>query len=752
MFLVTLVYTILVLGNTLGETLSPSSRYNLVQTYSRLDSLNVRFIGNWPFGDAWAVAIDSARNLTYLGAGGGVYILSVADPANPLKISEKIHTRGGIVTGLFYEPYSQMLYISYRNIISGSSGGNDTIAGIELWDVSNPECPGRISSYEVRQEVFSVFVTSLPASGVFACVASGKRGLRIIDVTDPFNPVEVGSYDTPGYAVDVFVLDSIAYVADGDSGLCLINIAEPTNPVRLGYFLTPSVAYGVYVESIFAYVAASISGLRVIKVSDPRHPTEVGYYDTLGVAYSVSVGNSLACVADGINGLRIIDISDPLNPREVGYYTTPDTTPGMAFATTIFKSHSCAMVAYTRAGLRIIDISSPTRYGEELGHFSTPSPTYQISMVDNFACLAAGNSGLRIIDVSDALHPIEVGFYNTPNCALDVFVKNGLAYVADNASGLRIIDIGDPQNPIEVGCYDTPNWALGVFVVDTLAFIADGFGGGMRIINVANPYVPYEIGSCQTANCASAVVVVNNFAYVADGYGGLRIIDVSNPQNPTEIGYCPLFGFACDVSVVGDYAYVVGIDGLDFRIVDISDPTSPQEINSHLTGDAYGISVQGRIAYIANGYFGIRLVDITNPWGLFDVGYYDTPGCAVGISVTDPYGYYYIADLDAGLQIYGPLNTLIKEKNINNFTKKAISFSTICRERIIIKMEKMLNSPVNIKLYDLSGRTVFEKNYPVSSKMIIINDERFSELSPGVYFLSVNTNSTSITEKIIKFK
>lgn len=42
------------------------------------DSLNVRFVGNWPFGKSYAVAIDSARNLAFCGSGGGVYILDVS--------------------------------------------------------------------------------------------------------------------------------------------------------------------------------------------------------------------------------------------------------------------------------------------------------------------------------------------------------------------------------------------------------------------------------------------------------------------------------------------------------------------------------------------------------------------------------------------------------------------------------------------------------------------------------------------------
>ena len=49
------------------------------------DSLNISFTGNWPFATASAVSCDSARNLSFCGAGGGVYILDVTNPSNPSK-------------------------------------------------------------------------------------------------------------------------------------------------------------------------------------------------------------------------------------------------------------------------------------------------------------------------------------------------------------------------------------------------------------------------------------------------------------------------------------------------------------------------------------------------------------------------------------------------------------------------------------------------------------------------------------------
>ncbi|MEO0097724.1 MAG: hypothetical protein ABIK78_06490 [candidate division WOR-3 bacterium] len=50
-----------------------------------------------------------------------------------------------------------------------------------------------------------------------------------------------------------------------------------------------------------------------------------------------------------------------------------------------------------------------------------------------------------------------IGYYNTPGFADSLFIVNNYAYVADGDSGLRIINISNPQMPLLVGEYFIPN-------------------------------------------------------------------------------------------------------------------------------------------------------------------------------------------------------------------------------------------------------------------------------------------------------
>jgi hypothetical protein len=60
-------------------------------SFPRLDSLNVRLVGSWPFGFSYSVAFDSTRNLAFLGCGGGVYVVDASVPSNPILISLRKH-------------------------------------------------------------------------------------------------------------------------------------------------------------------------------------------------------------------------------------------------------------------------------------------------------------------------------------------------------------------------------------------------------------------------------------------------------------------------------------------------------------------------------------------------------------------------------------------------------------------------------------------------------------------------------------
>ncbi|MEO0097723.1 MAG: hypothetical protein ABIK78_06485, partial [candidate division WOR-3 bacterium] len=43
-------------------------------------------------------------------------------------------------------------------------------------------------------------------------------GIKVINVSDPINPYEIGYYNTPGFSNDIFVVEPYIYTADGYFG------------------------------------------------------------------------------------------------------------------------------------------------------------------------------------------------------------------------------------------------------------------------------------------------------------------------------------------------------------------------------------------------------------------------------------------------------------------------------------------------------------------------------------------------------
>ncbi|MEO0086267.1 MAG: hypothetical protein ABIK37_06520, partial [candidate division WOR-3 bacterium] len=68
-----------------------------------------------------------------------------------------------------------------------------------------------------------------------------------------------------------------------------------------------------------------------------------------------------------------------------------------------------------------------------------------------------------------------------PGFAKGVAVSGNYAYVADGWAGLRIIDVSNPQSPFEAGYYRKWGWGRGVAVSGTHAHLANG-DAGLRII------------------------------------------------------------------------------------------------------------------------------------------------------------------------------------------------------------------------------------------------------------------------------
>ena len=191
------------------------------------------------------------------------------------------------------------------------------------------------------------------------------------------------------------------YVADGNSGLRVINVSDPTSPSEIGYYSAPGCANGIAISGSYADLAAEDLGLRIIDISTPSSPKEVGFCATPDRAYGVAVSGSYAYVADWSAGLRVIAVSTPSSPEEVGYYTTPGDADGV----TVSGSH-VVYVTDASAGLQIylnllaVEESNKERVKTYLHCFPNP---FNKSVEVRYQLHVKSNVSLRIYDLTGRL-------------------------------------------------------------------------------------------------------------------------------------------------------------------------------------------------------------------------------------------------------------------------------------------------------------------------------------------------------------
>jgi hypothetical protein len=90
----------------------------------------------------------------------------------------------------------------------------------------------------------------------------------------------------------------------------------------------------------------------------------------------------------------------------------------------------------------------------------------------------------------------------------------------------------------------------------------------------------------------------------------LITVSAANGQNIEYVG-STLWSGIWNFRVEGDYAYCAFFNGL--VILNVSDSSQPNLVSElYLQGTAYDLDISGNYAYIADGFSGMKVVDISD--------------------------------------------------------------------------------------------------------------------------------------------
>lgn len=298
------------------------------------------------------------------------------------------------------------------------------------------------------------FATGLKASGTILCVANWTQGLRVVDISEPesprlyafFKPTDVSWTD---YCEDVDLYEKsgpggkrrlYAVVAWGSAGLRIVDVTAPSKPVQVGFLKSyrqlsktgkelPSET-GIHPSKVRVYGSTAYfwygKGLNLVDISDVNRPKLVRSYRTKFEIVDLVIVGDYAYLACSEAGLRILDL------REEGIRsdraarsteTLPETmiigsaeTRGRLMHLAIHEDADSrrryavlAEVAHKGRGtpsFRVIDVTDPGR-PEDVAGFDLPASPDCIAMAGPRA-LVGGGRGITVFDLSDGLSPKKV--------------------------------------------------------------------------------------------------------------------------------------------------------------------------------------------------------------------------------------------------------------------------------------------------------------------------------------------------------
>ena len=466
--------------------------------------------------------------------------------------------------------------------------------------------------------------------GNYVYVGEG-RSLLVLDISTPSSPSKVGKVVLPGVVMDVAVFGQYAYVAALEGGLQVVKISNPAAPSICGFYSTTNraSAEGIAILGGLAYVADDYAGLQIFDLANPVVPallSSTNFGDGVGVKVKTSGSGVLAYVSTG-GGLCVLDVSQPSSPVLLGQTAVGDN--GIYGSIALYGN---SVIGPTTDGtIHMIDVSQPSAPKDltlKTGDNGTGGYS-QVAVAGNYLYAESFVSGLGFTVFSiSGTNLTRVGrngnVFSPGGYYQKMLISGSRAYVAAGSTGLQIVDVSSPSSPLSVAAFsDSGSYGNYGAVGMTGNYLCIG-AGDFKVFNVSQPSQPLLVGQLSGIG-ASKVVAANGVAYATANNNVIDVISIG-AGSPQIVGNIPFsVVYATRLALAGNILYAVGNNTLDqprFVAVDVSNPLSPtvratKDFTSSGTGMARGVAASGTKAVVAiRPYSGgqpmLSFLDISN--------------------------------------------------------------------------------------------------------------------------------------------
>ena len=299
---------------------------------------------------------------------------------------------------------------------------------------------------------------------------------------------------------------------------------------------------------------------------------------------------------------------------------------------------------------------------EVLGHVG--GAAISLALRDHYALLGLSYE-LIVLDLANPARPQWVAAL--PISANDIALAGRYAYVVGRDS-FAVVEVGDLTDPVLVNVLALPNTGSVVVVTTDYAYVA--VYGDLYTIALANPTKPAIIGVNRLTVRITGMAVAANELYVVTDDDFQRL-DISNPTQPIVVEMLADPRLSYGPVIAAGVLYFGNKAALQVRAVagDVVLRTLALSTTLDWSGD---IAIMDGIAYLAGGFQGLHVWDITDPTTAVAIGAYPLNGLAKAVVAQD--GYVYTIDCDEGLRIFDAANPTALTA-VGAFTPMGLSYN-----------------------------------------------------------------------------
>ncbi|MHA2296867.1 MAG: LVIVD repeat-containing protein [Candidatus Hodarchaeales archaeon] len=209
----------------------------------------------------------------------GLEVIDITDPSNSAEITQ--YGLSESYKSIFSA--GDLVFISNSVIIDGRLQSSD-LTILNVSDINNIVELGSIDPGYGK----SIHYSHVSGNNCYFTTHGLQYKVQILDISNLSNLRELGRYTynvggTGGVPNKMDVIDDLVYLACGDAGLRILNVSDLSNPVEIAHYYDGGYAHDVQVVGNLAYVADSLDGLEIIQLRD----------NVVGSSASQSTGNAV---------------------------------------------------------------------------------------------------------------------------------------------------------------------------------------------------------------------------------------------------------------------------------------------------------------------------------------------------------------------------------------------------------------------------------------------------------------------------